>query len=65
MRGLEFAQNEKIELIYDVAAGIMAIIAVLIVMLEFSNTLTVNQIRIINIADKVVYIIFALDYFIL
>lgn len=64
MRDLEFTENEKIEWVYDVVAGIMAIIAVLIVMLEFSKTLTENQMRIINIADKVVYIIFVLDYFI-
>lgn len=64
MRDLEFTENEKVELIYDVVAGIMAIIAVLIVMLEFSKTLTENQMRIVNIADIFVYIIFVLDYFI-
>jgi len=64
MRDLEFTENEKIEWIYDVVAGIMAIIAVLIVMLEFSKTLTESAMRIINIADILVYIIFALDYFI-
>lgn len=63
MRDLEFTENEKIEWIYDVVAGIMAIIAVLIVMLEFSKTLTESQIRIVNIADILVYIIFVLDYF--
>ena len=64
MRDLEFTESEKIEWIYDVAAGIMAILAVLIVMLEFSRTLTESQMRIVNIADKIVYIIFVLDYFI-
>ncbi|HEX9027123.1 MAG TPA: potassium channel family protein [Clostridium sp.] len=64
MRDLEFTESEKIEWIYDVVAGIMAIIAVLIVMLEFSKTLTESAMRIINIADIVVYIIFVLDYFI-
>ncbi|MCQ2023586.1 hypothetical protein [Clostridium butyricum] len=33
MRDLEFTKNEKAELIYDVVAGIMAGIAVLIVMM--------------------------------
>lgn len=64
MRDLEFTENEKIELIYDVLAGIMAIIAVLIVMLEFSKSLTESQMKIVNIADIFVYIIFVLDYFI-
>ena len=44
MKDLEFTENEKIEWIYDVVAGI-------IVMLEFSKTLTESQMRIVNIAD--------------
>lgn len=62
MRDLEFTENKRIELIYDVVAGIMAIIAVLIVMLEFSKTLKESAMRIVNIADIIVYIIFVLDY---
>lgn len=64
MKDLEFTNNEKIELAYDIGAGAMAIIAVLIVMLEFSTTLSITEIRIVNIADICVYIIFVLDYFI-
>lgn len=64
MRDLEFTESEKIEWIYDVAAGIMAIMAVLIVMLEFSRTLTESQMKIVNIADKIVYVVFVLDYFV-
>ena len=64
MRDLEFTENEKIEWVYDVVAGIMAIVAVLIVMLEFSKTLTESQMRIVHIADILVYITFVLDYFI-
>lgn len=64
MRDLEFTENERIELIYDVVAGIMAIVAVLIVMLEFSKTLTESQMRIVHIADILVYMTFVLDYFI-
>lgn len=64
MRDLEFTENQKIEWIYDVAAGIMAVIAVIIVMLGFSKSFTKSQMRIINIADMLMYITFVLDYFI-
>ncbi|MBE6070523.1 MAG: potassium channel family protein [Clostridium butyricum] len=64
MKDLEFINNEKIELAYDIGAGAMAIIAVLVVMLGFSDSLSANEMRIVNIADVCIYIIFVLDYFI-
>ena len=33
MKDLEFTNNEKVELAYDIGAGVLAIIAVLVVML--------------------------------
>ena len=38
VRDLEFTKNEKTELIYDIIAGILAVIAILIVMMELSNS---------------------------
>lgn len=64
MKDLEFINNEKIELAYDIGAGAMAIIAVLVVMLGFSESLSPTEMRIVNIADVCIYIIFVLDYFI-
>ena len=63
MRDLEFTENEKVELIYDICAGVMAIIAVLIVMLELSGSLEKNQLKVVEIADICVYLIFVADYF--
>lgn len=64
MKDLEFTQNEKLEFIYDGAAGIMAIIAVLVVMMEFSTAFTKKEMKLINMADNAIYIIFVLDYLI-
>lgn len=43
MKDLEFTKNEKIELAYDIGAGIMSVIAVLVVMLEFSKSLSPDR----------------------
>lgn len=40
MKDLEFAKSEKTEFIYDVCAGIMSIIAVLVVMMEYSVSIS-------------------------
>ena len=63
MKDLEFTKNEKAEWIYDVIAGIMAIIAVLIVMMEFSEGLTEKESYYIHYIDNIIYIIFVIDYF--
>lgn len=64
VRDLEFTENERVELIYDIVAGIMSIIAVIIVMLDFSTRLTDGQAKIVDIIDKSVYGVFVLDYFV-
>ena len=64
MRDLEFTKNEKVELIYDITAGFMSVIAVLVVMMEFSNSFTAEESYYIHIIDKVIYFIFVGDYFI-
>lgn len=64
MRDLEFTKNEKAELIYDVAAGFMSVIAVLVVMMEFSNSFTKEEAYYIHIFNNVIYFIFVGDYFI-
>lgn len=64
MRDLEFTKNERVELIYDIVAGVMAIIAVLIVMMEFSDSFTEREIYYIHLIDKIIYFLFVLDYFI-
>lgn len=62
MRDLEFIDNEKIELLYDISAGIMSVIAVIVVIVEFSNRLTLNELKSIKIIDNVIYLIFLTDY---
>ena len=64
MRDLEFTKNEKLELIYDVVAGLMSVVAVLIVMMEFSNSFTAVEEYYIHIFDNIIYFIFLGDYFI-
>lgn len=62
MRDLEFTNNEKAEFIYDICAGIMSIIAVLVVMMEYSQNLSSEEMRVVGILNDVVYGIFVLDY---
>lgn len=62
MKDLEFAKSEKTEFIYDVCAGIMSIIAVIIVMVGYSAGLSKRDARIVNILDYIVYWIFVADY---
>lgn len=61
VKDLEFNNNEKVEFIYDLAAGILAVIAVLVVMLEFSDTLNVRERVLINRVDDIIYWIFVID----
>lgn len=62
MKDLEFTESEKAEWIYDVSAGIMAVIAVIVVMLGFSNQLTEKEAYYINVIDNIIYFIFVIDY---
>lgn len=62
MRDLEFTENERVELFYDIFAGILAIIAVLVVMLQFSSGLTDAEARVVEVIDTIIYIIFVLDF---
>ena len=52
VRDLEFTKNEKTELIYDIIAGILAVIAILIVMMELSNSFTEKELYYIHIDRK-------------
>lgn len=62
MRDLEFVESEKAEFIYDICAGVMSIIAVLVVMMEYSETFDPWEMRLVNIFDNIVYWIFVFDY---
>ncbi|MGL4850338.1 MAG: potassium channel family protein [Clostridium sp.] len=62
MKDLEFIHSEKAEFIYDVIAGVLSIIALFVVMLQFSNGLEMGEIYWLNIIDNTVYIIFCIDY---
>ncbi|MDO5516416.1 MAG: ion channel [Clostridium sp.] len=62
MRDLEFVKSEKAEFIYDICAGIMSIIAVLVVMMEYSQTISYKEMKVVNVFDNIVYWIFVFDY---
>lgn len=62
MKDLTFTNNQKIELVYDILAGILAIVAVLIVMLQFSQSLTEEEMRMVLRIDNVIYVLFLIDY---
>jgi len=64
MRNLEFTENEKIEFAYDVFAGILAIIATLVVTLQFNKNITASQLIYLRIADKIIYGIFLVEFLI-
>lgn len=64
MRDLEFTKSEKAELIYDVIAGVMAVIAVLVVMMDISNSATEKGEYYVHIIDNLIYFLFVADYFI-
>jgi len=64
MKHLEFTNNEKVELCYDIFAGILAIVATLVVLLQFNKNISVTQLRYLNIADNIIYGIFLLEFLI-
>lgn len=61
IKHLEFTNNKNIELAYDISAGIMAIIAMVVVLLQFTNSIDTTQRYYLNIIDKVIYFIFLAD----
>jgi len=64
MRNLEFTENEKFEFAYDVFAGILAIIATLVVTLQFDKNIATAQMTYLRIADKIIYGIFVVEFLI-
>lgn len=64
MKDLEFTNNERAEWIYDAAAGVMAIIAIIVVMVDISDSLTEKEAYFIHNADNIIYLVFVSDYFI-
>lgn len=64
MKDLDFTDNEKIELAYDVFAGILAMVATFVVVLQFSKSIDIIQQKYLNIADNVIYFLFVGDFFI-
>lgn len=64
MKDLEFTDNEKIEFIYDIAVGFLALVATFIVVLQFSKNITGIQLKYLNMVDNIVYFIFVLDFII-
>lgn len=63
-RQLEFTNNKKIELYYDIFAGVLAIIATLVVILQFNKNISLVELRYLYIADKIIYGIFLLEFLI-
>lgn len=61
MKDLEFTNNERVELIYDIFAGILSVIATLVVVLQFNGGIQELHLKYLNTADKVIYFIFLLD----
>jgi voltage-gated potassium channel len=62
MKDLDFTDNEKIEFIYDVVVGLLALVATFVVVLQFSKNITGTQLMHLNKIDNIVYIIFVLDF---
>ena len=52
MKDLDFTKSEKIEFIYDVCAGIISVMAVIIVMIGYSVELPNRERKIVNILDS-------------
>lgn len=64
VKQLEFTENKKIELCYDIFVGILAVVATLVVILQFNNTINEVEMRYLRIADKIIYGIFVLEFII-
>jgi voltage-gated potassium channel len=62
MRDLDFTSNERIEFIYDIVIGMLALAATFVVALQFSKNITEVQFLYLNKADNVIYFIFVLDF---
>jgi voltage-gated potassium channel len=62
MRDLEFTDNERIEFIYDVLIGILALVATFVVVLQFSKNIGGLQLVYLNRADNIIYFIFVADF---
>ncbi|MGL5417669.1 MAG: ion transporter [Clostridium sp.] len=62
MKDLEFIHCERTEFIYDVIAGVLSIVALFVVMLQFSKELEVQELYWLNIVDNIIYTIFVVDY---
>lgn len=62
MRDLDFTDNERIEFAYDVVAGILAVVATFVVVLQFGKNISGKQLFYLNMADNIIYFIFVLDF---
>lgn len=64
MRDLDFTNNEKIEFVYDIFVGILAIVATFVVVLQFGRNISGEQLRYLNIVDNIIYFVFVADFII-
>lgn len=62
MRDLDFTNNERIEFIYDVIAGIFSMVATFVVLIQFSKGITNIQLFYLSKTDNIIYFIFVLDF---
>jgi voltage-gated potassium channel len=62
MRDLDFTNNEKVEFVYDVIVGILALVATFVVVLQFSRNITGMQLVYLNRVDNIIYFIFVFDF---
>lgn len=56
-------ENSKLKKLYELAMAFLSIIIVIMIILEYINTLSPKEIKIFDIADNTITIIFAMDYF--
>lgn len=61
MHEFEFIKNKTVGIVYDIGIGFLSVIAVLVVVLQFSPNLTESQSMLLNYFDNSIYGIFLID----
>ncbi|AGK97364.1 potassium channel family protein [Clostridium pasteurianum] len=56
-------KNSKLKRSYELSMALLSIIIIIMIILEYMNTLSLKETEIMDITDNVITIVFAIDYF--
>ena len=61
MHEFDFIKNRTVGMLYDIVIGFLSIVAVFVVVLQFSGNFSEDQVGILKYLDNIVYIMFLID----